>query len=58
MADAIAMENNDSLKECERFVRIFNKFFDIMNVRSTTEYVHSRNYDADDERLKVRSKFL
>ena len=54
------MENDTTLRETERFVRYFNKFFDLMNVRSTTEHIHARNpnkkpyYSIDDERLKVK----
>ena len=64
VAEAIALENDESLKECERFVKNFNKFFDIMNIRCTTEYIHSRNsdkkpfYGADDERLMVSQIFV
>lgn len=59
MAEAIALENDDNLRETERFVRLFNKFFDIMNIRCITEYVRTRNpdkkpfYDENDDRLKV-----
>ena len=61
VADAIALEEDESLTETERFVRNFNKFFDCMNIRCLTEHIHSRNpdkkpfYDTDDKRLKVRA---
>ena len=59
VAEAISLANDTTLKETERFVRKFNKFFDIMNIRCTTEYIRTKNadkkpfYHADDDRLKV-----
>jgi len=42
VAEALAYENNPDTKETERFVRTFDKFFDLMNVRSLKEGVHKR----------------
>ena len=59
MADAFSLEGNDGLRETERFVRFFDKFFDCMNVRNFNEAVYKRKPDlrpyrsADDPRLSV-----
>ena len=37
VAEAFDYENNPATSETERFVRIFDKFFDLMNVRSLME---------------------
>jgi len=60
VAEALAMEDKPYLKETERFVRKFNKFFDLFNVRSLTEYIKQRKpdlepyRDVEDKRLKVK----
>ena len=59
MADALQMEDKPYLSETIRFIRNFDKFFDIMNVRSLEEYITKRKPDlkpfrsASDDRLKV-----
>ena len=42
VAEAFLYENNPHTKETERFVRIFDKFFDLMNTRNTNEFVLKR----------------
>ena len=42
MAEAFAYEKKPYTKETERFVRTFDKFFDLMNVRSLKEGIHKR----------------
>lgn len=39
VAEAFLYENKPHTKETERFVRIFDKFFDLMNTRHTKEFV-------------------
>lgn len=41
MAEALAYENNPDTKETERFVRNFDKFFDVVNVRSLKVYTNA-----------------
>ena len=61
VAEAFAYENSPHTKETERFVRIFDKFFDLMNTRNTKEFVLKRkpnlapyiNNPETEERLKV-----
>ncbi len=59
VAEALALEGKPYLKETERFVRKFNKFFDLFNVRSLTEHIKQRKpdlkpyRDVEDKRLKV-----
>ena len=61
VAEAFAYENSPHTKETERFVRIFDKFFDLMNTRNTKEFVYKRkpnlapyiNNPETEERLKV-----
>ncbi len=61
MAEAFAYEKNSETSETERFVRIFDKFFDLMNVRSLKEGTHKRkpnlnpyrNDKQSEERLSV-----
>ena len=61
VAEALAMENKPHLSETVRFVKTFNKFFDLLNVRSLTEAqihrnpnVHVRPYrSVDDDHFKV-----
>ena len=59
VAEALAMENKPHLSETVRFVKTFNKFFDLLNVRSLTEAQIHRNPNVrpyrsvDDDRFKV-----
>ena len=59
VADALQMENKPYLSETIRFIRKFDRFFDIMNVRSQDEHVTKRKPDlrpfrsASDDRVKV-----
>ena len=43
--DALQLTENPEVKETERFVRMMNQFFDLFNVRSTTEGTKKRNPD-------------
>ena len=61
MAEAFAYENKPYTRETERFVRTFDKFFDLMNLRSLKEGVYKckpnlkpyRNDAGSTERLQV-----
>ena len=59
VAEALELENHPGTKETRRFVRTFNRFFDMLNVRSLKEGVFKRQPDklpyrsVDDGRLKV-----
>ena len=59
VAKTLAMQNDPQTLETRRFVATFNRFFDLLNVRSLTEASHERNPDKEpyrspsDERLKV-----
>ena len=59
VADAFSLEGDDSLRETEKFVRNFDKFFDCMNVCSLAEGKYKRKPDlrpyrsASDPRLTV-----
>ena len=61
MAEAFAYEKKLYTKETERFVRTFDKFFDLMNVRSLDEGIHKRkpnlrpyrNDSQSEDRLKA-----
>jgi len=59
VAKALAIQNDPQTLETRRFVEKFNRFFDLLNVRSLTEATHQRNPDKEpyrsssDERLKV-----
>ena len=61
VGEAFAYYGDDDTAETERFVTIFNKFFDLMNTRSLEEEILKLNRDlgpsrkADDPRLKVMS---
>ena len=61
MADALSFYGYDDTSETERFVQLFDKFFDCLNVRSTDEYIRQRKpnlrpyTEITDERLTVRS---
>ena len=60
VADALQMENSPALTETIRFIRKFDKFFDIMNVRSLDESILKRKPDLrpfrsiSDNRFKVK----
>ncbi len=64
VADAFSYEANSNLRETERFVRLFDRFFDCMNVRNFTEAIYQRKPDlrpyrrSDDPRLSVCSVIL
>ena len=61
VANAFAYEDKPHTKETERFIRIFDKFFDLMNVRSMKEGIYKRkpnlspyrNDSHTEEHLKV-----
>ena len=59
VADALQMENKPYLSETIRFIRKFDRFFDIMNDRSLDEHVTKRRPDlrpfrsSSDDRVKV-----
>lgn len=61
MATAFAYFGDPDTFETERFIRIFDKFFDCMNVRSFTECFEKRKPDrrpyrsVDDPRFDVSS---
>lgn len=61
VADAFSHEKNDNLRETERFVRNFDRFFDCMNVRNFKEAIYRRKPDltpyrcSNDPRLSVSS---
>ena len=61
VAEALSLEDKPHLKETERFVRNFNRFFDLLNVWSLTEHINQRKpdlkpyRDVEDERLKVKN---
>ena len=60
VANALKYYGNPETKETERFIRNFDKFFDLLNVRSLEEHKRKNKpnlkpYErADDERLAVR----
>lgn len=59
MANALDFYGIEETKETEKFVRMFDKFFDCLNVRCISASVQHRKSDLrpyrspDDERLKV-----
>ncbi len=59
VADALAYFGNPATEETEKFCRIFDRFFDCLNVRSMKEWVTKRKPDLkpytspDDSGLKV-----
>ena len=61
VAEAMKLDDDPATKETQRFVHMFNRFFDMLNVRSVRESVLHRKPDVqpyrnpDDERLKVTS---
>ena len=60
MADALAYFGDEETAETEKFIRMFDRFFDCMNVRSISEWKSKLKPDlqpytcTDDCRLKVR----
>ena len=61
VAGALALDGDPSTTETQRFVRMFNRFFNLLNVRSLSESIRRRKPDTrpyrdpNDERLKVHS---
>lgn len=59
VANGLDFYGLEDTKETEMFVRMFDKFFDCLNVRNTKASVHRRKPDLrpyrspDDPRLKV-----
>lgn len=59
VADALEYAKDPRTKQTERFVRMFDRFFDMMNTRSLEECVHKRKPDlapyrtSGDTRLEV-----
>lgn len=59
VADAFALEDDETLRETERFIRTFDRFFDLMNVRSSKEGIYKLKPDlipyksSSDSRLAV-----
>ena len=57
VADALQLENNPNLTETIRFIRKFDRFFDMMNVRSLDESVLKRKPDLRPYRSISDSRF-
>lgn len=59
MAKALGYYDDATTVETQRFVRMFDKFFDCMNVRHPTEHIQRRKPNVkpyarmDDERFTV-----
>lgn len=59
VADAFSVEESDTFRETEIFVRNLDKFFDCMNVRHLKEAIYKKKPDLgpdnspDDSRLSV-----
>ena len=59
VSHALTLDGDPAIQETSKFCRVFNKFFDCLNVRSTKEYVMKRKpdvmpyQDKDDPRLQV-----
>ena len=64
MANALDFYGLEETKETEKFVPMFDKFFDCLNVRCISACVHRRKPDLrpyrspDDERLKVLLNYI
>ena len=64
MADALAYFGDENTIETEKFIRMFDSFFDCLNVRSLSEWKSKLKPDLqpytspDDSRLKVMEIFL
>ena len=60
VADGLGYNGQSDTKETERFVRFFDRFFDMLNTRSVNESVYKRKPDlapyrtAEDTRLEAR----
>ncbi len=60
VADALAYFGDESTTETENFIKMFDRFFDCLNVRSLSEWKSKLKPDLqpytspDDSRLKVR----
>jgi len=63
VANALDLQDDPLTFETRQFVRMFNKFFDLLNVRSLMDATHERNPDkepyrcANDKRLQVVCTF-
>ena len=61
VAEALARDGDSRTTETRRFVKMFNKFFDLLNVRSLNEAIHERNPNKEpfrspsDSRLQVNN---
>ena len=59
VAEALAFDGKPDTRETQRFVSMFNRFFDMMNVRSLKEATLKRQTDKapyrylDDKRIQV-----
>lgn len=59
VADAMEYMGDANTKETERFIRMFDRFFDMLNTRSMDESVYRRKPDlapyriSNDTRLEV-----
>lgn len=59
MADALTFFNDEETTETRYFIRLFDEFFDCMNVKNKLEGILKRKdarlayYDAGDKRFKV-----
>lgn len=59
VGDALLHYNEEDTTETARFVKIFDRFFDMLNTRSLKEHIFQRKPDLspyrtpDDTRLKV-----
>ena len=60
VADALAFYNDEETTETILFIRLFDEFFDCLNVTSKLEGILKRKdarlayYQADDKRFKVK----
>ena len=64
MSDALSYFGDPSTEETQKFVLIFDKFFDCLNVRSLDEWAFKRKddlkpyYSPTDVRFKVSNYYL
>ena len=58
VANAFAMEEDEALRETERFIRAFDKFFDLMNVRNATECIYNRKPNLRPYRKSTNPRLL
>ena len=60
MAKALEFYGNEESTETQRFVKMFDKLFDCLNVRHPTEHIHKRKpflrpyTSKEDDRFDVR----